>query len=77
MIQQQFVKGTFNAAAKTRLEKLGLIKDANTDIKQMATALRQTIVNEWLTHPYSYEPLITSGQDYKSEASAFLLLKFS
>ena len=38
----------------------------------MATALRQTIVNEWLANPSSYEPFLTSGQDYKSEASAFL-----
>lgn len=38
----------------------------------MATALRQTIVNEWLANPSSYEPFLTSGQDYKSEANAFL-----
>ena len=72
MIQQQLEKGTLNAAAKTHLENLGSIKDANIDIKQMATALRQTIVNEWLANPSSYEPFLTSGQDYKSEASAFL-----
>ena len=73
MIQQQLEKGTLNAAAKTHLENLGLIQDVNIDIKQMATALTQTIVNEWLANSSSYEAFLTSGQDYKSEASAFLL----
>lgn len=54
------------------MENLGLIKGANTDIKQMATALRQTIVDEWLANPSSYEPFLTSKQDYKTEANAFL-----
>jgi len=72
MIQQQLAKGSLNPEEKTHMENLGLIKDANTDIKQMATALRQTIVNKWLANPSSYEPFLTSGQDYKSEANAFL-----
>ena len=72
MIQQQLAKGTLNDEAKAHLENVGLIRGANTDVNQMATALRQTVVNEWLANPSSYEPFLTSGQDYKAEATAFL-----
>ena len=48
------------------------MKGAKTDITQMATRLRQTIVDEWLPNPSFYEPFLTSKQDYKAEASAFL-----
>ena len=39
MIQQQLANGTLNAEAKAHMENLGLIKGANTDVKQMATTL--------------------------------------
>ena len=72
MIQQHLVKGTLSAEAKAHMENLGLIKGAHTDVKQMAMALQQTIVNEWLANPSSYEPFLTSEQDYEVEANAFL-----
>ena len=72
MIQQQLANGTLNTEAKAHMENLGLIKGANTDVKQMATTLRQIIVNEWLANPSSYEPFLSSEQDYEAEANAFL-----
>ena len=72
MIQQHLEKGSLNAEAKAHLENIGVIKSANTDIKQMAATLRETVVNEWLANSSSYEPFLTSGQDYISEAKAFL-----
>ena len=72
MIQQQLAIGALNAEAKAHMENLGLIKGANTDVKQMATTLRQIIVNEWLANPSSYEPFLSSEQDYEAEANAFL-----
>ena len=58
MIQQQLAKGTLNAEAKAHMENLGLMKGVNTDITQMATTLRQTIVDEWLANPSFYEPFL-------------------
>ena len=29
-------------------------------------------MNEWLSNPSSYEPFLTSGQDYETEANLFL-----
>ena len=72
MIQQQLAKGTLSAEAKAHMENLGLMKGAHTDVKQMAMALRQIIVKEWLANPSSYEPFLTSEQDYEVEANAFL-----
>lgn len=65
-------KGTLSAEAKAHMENLGLMKGAHTDVKQMAMALRQIIVKEWLANPSSYEPFLTSEQDYEVEANAFL-----
>ena len=72
MIQQQLANDTLNAEAKAHMENLGVIKGANTDVKQMATTLRQIIVNEWLANPSSYEPFLSSEQDYEAEANALL-----
>lgn len=41
-------------------------------MKQMASALCETVVNEGVAKYSSYEPFLTSGQYYISEAKALL-----
>lgn len=41
-------------------------------MKQMASALCETVVNEEVANNSSYEPFLTSGQYYISEAKALL-----
>lgn len=74
MIKQQFEKGISTAEGRrTRLQQLGVIQGENFEINQIhvASSLRHVIVNEWLSNPSSYEPFLTSGQDYKTEANFF------
>ena len=41
MLQQQLEKGSLNAETKAHLENIGVIKTANTNIKQMVFTLRE------------------------------------
>ena len=72
MIKQQLEKGILTAEGRTRLQQLGVIQGENFEINHIASALRHVIVNEWLSNPSSYEPFLTSGQDYETEANLFL-----
>ena len=60
MMQQKLAKGMLNADAKAHMDNLGLIKGANTDVKEMAITLQHIIVNEWLANPSSCEPFPSS-----------------
>ena len=72
MIKQQLEKGILTAEGRTRLQQLGVIQGEKFEINHIASALRHVIVNEWLSNPSSYEPFLTTGQDYKTEANLFL-----
>ena len=72
MIKQQLEKGILSAEGRTRLQQLGVIQGENFEINHIASAQRHVVVNEWLSNPSSYEPFLTSGQDYKTEANLFL-----
>ena len=72
MIKQQLKKGILTAEGRTRLQQLGVIQGEKFEINHIASSLRHVIVNEWLSNPSSYEPFLTSGQDYKKEANLFL-----
>ena len=72
MIKQQLGKGILTAEGRTRLQQLGVIQGENFEINHIASALRHVIVNEWLSNPSLYEPFLTSGQDYETEANLFL-----
>ena len=72
MIKQQLEKGILTAEGRTRLQQLGVIQSEKFETNHIASALRHVIVNEWLSNPSSYEPFLTSGQDYKKEANLFL-----
>lgn len=72
MIKQQLEKGILTAEGRAHLQQLGVIQSENFDINHIASTLRHAIVNEWLSNPSSYEPFLTSGQDYKTEANLVL-----
>jgi len=73
MIQHQLTSDSLHDETKVHLENLGIIIDvATSSIEQMATALRRTVVDEWLSNAADYEPFLLSGQDYQEEANAFL-----
>ena len=71
-IKQQLEKGILTAEGRTRLQQLGVIQGENFEINHIASALSHVIVNEWLCNLSSYEPFLTSGQDYETEANLFL-----
>lgn len=72
MILQQLNNEALTSEGKTHLESIGVITTSNLHVKEIATALRRVIVDEWLVNKDHYEPFLTSGQNYYSEAKAFL-----
>ena len=76
MILQQLRNNTLSSEGKTHLERIGLVKASNAPIAhsvtEVATKLRQVVVDEWLSNPGDYEPFLTSEQNYYTEAISFL-----